>query len=272
MSLKRLYFAAALGGLLSALSCAPGSGPGQVSTLDQIVQRGVLKVGMNPGYKPFETLNAKGEWEGFDVDLARYLADQMGVKLEIVQTEWDPVIPNLASGKFDLIVSGMTRTPKRALGCLFTEPYFKTGQVVMVNSAKHPQGTLHSPMELDRPGIVLSTRLGSTGEVAARKIFTHATIKTFDAEAEAALEVDGGRADAMVFDQPFADLHTAEAGGKVYVIPTQLTSEYLAVAVRKGDQDLLGWVNLTLFEFKHSPKYAETYRRWFGRDPAPLDF
>ncbi len=272
MSLKRLFVAAAVGGSLFVLSCAPGSGPAKVSTLDQVVQRGVLRVGMNPGYRPFETLNARGEWEGFDVDLARYLADQMGVKLEIVQTEWDPVIPNLAAGKFDIILSGMTRTPKRALGCLFSEPYFKTGQVVMVSASKHPRGSLRSPMDLDRPEVVLSTRLGSTGEVAARKIFTRATIKTFDAEAEAALEVDAGRADAMVFDQPFAYLHAAEASGKVYVVADQLTSEYLAVAARKGDQDLLGWLNLTLFEFKHGPKYAQTYRRWFGRDPAPLDF
>jgi polar amino acid transport system substrate-binding protein len=166
----------------------------------------------------------------------------------------------------------MTRTPKRALGCLFTEPYFKTGQVEMVNAAKHPPGSIKDPMDLDRAGVVLSTRLGSTGEVAARKLFTHATVKTFDAEAEAALEVDNGRADAMVFDRPFADLHTREAGGRVYVVDAPLTSEYLALAVRRGDQDFRDWLNLTLFEFKHSPKYAETYRKWFGKDPEPLDF
>ncbi len=259
--------------LVGALSCARGGGgPAATSTLDQVVQRGTLRVGMNPGYKPFETRTPSGEWEGFDVDLARYLAEQMGVKVEFVQTEWDPVIPNLAARKFDVIISGMTRTPRRALGCLFTDPYFRTGQVLMVNAARHPRGTLRSPLDLDRPGMVLSTRLGTTGEVAARKDFRRATIKTFDAEAEAALEVDAGRADALVYDEPFARAHADENPDKVYVLEQPLTSEYLAIAVRRGDQDLLDWLNLALFDFKHGPRYAETYRRWFHREPAPLDF
>jgi polar amino acid transport system substrate-binding protein len=255
-----------------ALGCGPAAGPAQRSTLDEILRQGVLRVGMNPGYKPFETKNASGQWEGFDVDLARQLAEDMGVKLEIVETEWDPVISNLAAGKFDLILSGMTRTPKRALGCLFTDPYFKTGQVVMVNASRHPAGTLKSPLDLNRAGVVLSTRLGTTGEIAARKQFPKATIKTFDAEGEAALEVDAGRADALVYDQPFATLHASESQGRDYVMSQTLTSEYLAIAVRRGDQELANWLNLALFEFKHGPRYGEAWRRWFGRDPEPLDF
>jgi polar amino acid transport system substrate-binding protein len=258
--------------LMAAVGCGQAPGPVQKSTLDEILHRGVLRVGMNSGYKPFEVKTAAGQWEGFDVDLARELAQDMGVKLEIVETEWDPVISNLAAGKFDLILSGMTRTPRRALGCLFTEPYFKTGQVVMVNASKHPPGSLRSPLDLDRAGVVLSTRLGTTGEIAARKQFPKATIKTFDAEGEAALEVDAGRADALVYDQPFATLHAGESQGRVYVLRQTLTSEYLAAAVRRGDQELANWVNLALFEYKHGPAYAQSYRRWFGRDPDPLDF
>jgi len=265
--------AALLASAVVSLSCSGGPGPAsQSSTLDEVVRRGVLRVGMNPGYKPFEILDPKGQWQGFDVDLARYLADQAGVKLEIVQTEWDPVIPNLAARKFDLILSGMTRTPKRALGCLFTEPYFRTGQVVMLNAAKHPPGSVRDPRELDRAGVVLSTRLGTTGEITARKEFPAATLKTFDSEAEAALEVDAGRADGLVYDQPFAAVHSLESGGKCYVLDRPLTSEYLAIAVRRGDQDFLSWLNLALEEYKRGPKYAESYRRWFGRDPGPLDF
>lgn len=261
-------------GLLAALtaSCTFGTRTQSVSTLDEIVQRGTLRAGMNSGYKPFETKNAKGGWEGFDVDLARHLAEQMGVKLEIVETEWDPVIPNLQAGKFDFIISGMTRTPRRALGCAFTTPYFKTGQVIMVCSAKHPPGSIQSPESLNRPDIVLSTRLGTTGEVAARKQFPKAQIHTFDGEGEAALEVDAGRADAMVYDQPFLLLHTSEADGKTWVMPHTLTSEFLAIAVRRGDQEFLNWLNLTLDEFKRSPQYATNYKHWFGRDPEALDF
>ncbi len=242
------------------------------SSLAGIRASGTLRVGMNPGYKPFETRTPEGGWEGFDLDLAHELARVLGVKLEIVQSEWDPVISNLNARKFDVIISGMTRTPERALSCDFSVPYFKTGQVVMVSAKLHPPGSLKSPLDLDRAGVVLSTRLGTTGEVAARKFFSHTKIRTFDGESEAALEVDAARADAMVFDQPFLASHAKEVGGRVYLMDQLLTSEFLAMAVRKGDSELLAALDAALAAYKRGPGYAASYRKWFGGEPPAMDF
>lgn len=82
----------------------------QKSTLNQILQKGVLTVGMEPGYMPFEMKDKKGNIIGFDVDMAKAMAKAMGVKLKLVPTAWDGIIAGLITGKYDIIMSGMTVT------------------------------------------------------------------------------------------------------------------------------------------------------------------
>ena len=80
------------------------------STLNKIIQSGELRVGMEPGYMPFEMKDKKGNIIGYDVDMARKMAKEMGVKLTLVPTSWDGIIAGLITDKFDIIMSGMTIT------------------------------------------------------------------------------------------------------------------------------------------------------------------
>src|SRR5690242_4010237 len=205
--MPRARFRSVLAILLLPLAGCGGSGPtaARQDTLDRIVAQKTLRVGTNPGYAPFEMIDTDGNLIGFDCDVARYLAAQMGneVKVEFVKSDWDPIIANLNAGKFDVIMSGMTRTPERALRVAFTDPYFETGQALLVNRAKHKPSAKLDWHDFDRPGVVVSTRLGTTGEIVARKLFQRATIKTLENESDAAMEVDAGRADIMVYDQPY---------------------------------------------------------------------
>jgi polar amino acid transport system substrate-binding protein len=91
------------------------------STLNSVLQSGVLRVGMEPGYMPFEMKDKQGNIIGFDVDMAEAMAKAMGVKLELVPTAWDGIIAGLLTGKFDIIMSGMTVTQERNL-----KPEFKS--------------------------------------------------------------------------------------------------------------------------------------------------
>ena len=102
--------------LLIALTalCAALPASLRADTLDDIRKRGTLRVGMEPGYMPFELTNKKGEIIGFDVDVAKRMAKALGVKLELVSTAWDGIIPSLITSKFDIIMSGMTITAERA--------------------------------------------------------------------------------------------------------------------------------------------------------------
>jgi len=256
--------------LLPLLGCGGSARTAErPSTLDRIVSSRVLRVGMNPGYAPFEMIDTDGNMIGFDVDVARYAAGQMGngVRVEFVKSDWDPIIANLNADKFDVILSGMTRTPQRALRCDFTDPYFETGQALLVNRAKWKPSPKLGVRDFDRPGVVVATRLGTTGEIAARKLFHKATIKTFENESDAALEVDAGRADLMVYDQPFIAIRTQESPERTFAILTPFTKEYLAMAVRRGDTDLRDWMNLAIFELRQSGTWDSLYDAWFVKMP-----
>lgn len=264
---------------LLAASCAPERPVRARSTLDRVLATRTLRVGMNPGYAPFEMIDSSGAVVGFDVDVARYVANLLGedVKLEIQKSDWDPIIANLNAGKFDLIVSGMTRTPARALRCSFTDPYFVTGQALLVSRARVAERSGLRVGDFDRPGRTVATKLGTTGEIAARKAFRHATIKTMETETDAALEVESGRADVMVYDQPYIAIRARQSPERCYALLTPFTKEYLAMAVRRDDDEFREWLNLALFDLKESGTYEVLYRKWFlempwlpsGAPPSP---
>ncbi|MGE5175445.1 MAG: transporter substrate-binding domain-containing protein [Hyphomicrobiales bacterium] len=255
--------------LVAIAGCGGGPAARRASTLDRIIDTRVLRVGLNPGYAPFEMLDPSGAMIGFDIDMARHVARLVGddVKVEFVKSDWDPIIANLNAGKFDVIMSGMTRTPQRALRCAFTDPYFTTGQTLLVNRRMHPPGSIPDVSVLDRPGVVISTRLGTTGEIVARKLFHRATIRTMDSEADAALEVEAGRADVMVFDQPYVAIRAKQSAGRTWARLEPFTHEELAMAVRRDDLELRDWLNLAIQDLRASGAWDSLYTKWFVTMP-----
>jgi len=232
------------------------------STLNQIVQKGVLRVGMEPGYMPFEMKDKKGNIIGFDVDMARKMAKDMGVKLQIVPTAWDGIIAGLLANKYDIIISGMTITQKRNLKINFANPYINIGQTMLVR-ASVAKGK-KSWKDLDKPQYTIVTKLGVTGEIATRRMFKHAKIRTFDTEADAVQELLNGKADAFVYDKPYNAMFMAKRGGKGIVHwDKDLTFEPLGWAVRKGDPDFLNWLDNFLNQVKHDGTYEKMYNKWF---------
>lgn len=170
------------------------------STIEKILKRGELRVGFESGYVPFEMTNKKGEFIGFDMDYARKLAKAMGVKFVPVNTAWDGIIPALMTDKFDILMGGMTITQQRNLKIAFADPYIVVGQTILLNK-KH-LGVVESYKDLNDPKYILTSRLGTTGEQAIKRLIPKATYKSFESEMEAGLEVINGRADALVYDLP----------------------------------------------------------------------
>ncbi|MCP5050834.1 MAG: transporter substrate-binding domain-containing protein, partial [bacterium] len=171
------------------------------STIEQIMKRGELRVGFESGYVPFEMTNKKGEFIGFDMDFGRRLAKAMGVKFVPVNTAWDGIIPALMTGKFDIIMGGMTITQERNLKVNFAEPYIVVGQTILLN--KKLKDEVLSYKDLNNPKFIVTSRMGTTGEQAIKKYIPKATYKGFESEAEAGLEVINGKADALVYDLPY---------------------------------------------------------------------
>ncbi len=231
------------------------------STLNQVLKRGELRVGMEAGYIPFEMRDKRGAIIGFDVDLAKLMARYMGVKVTFINTQWDGIIPALLTDKFDILISGMTITPERNLQVNFAEPYIIIGQTILLNAKN--KDTVKSVKELNDPKYTVATKLGTTGEIAARRYLGKAKLKTFETEADAALEVRNGRADAFVYDLPFNVVYGAQYKDALVHLKEPFTKEPLGWAIRKGDPDFLNWLDHFQNQIRNDGTYDALYNKWF---------
>ena len=142
----------------------------QAGAIDEAVKRGTLKVGMDPTYMPFEMTDKRGEIIGFEVDILKAMAKSMGVKLELVSTGYDGIIPAFLTGKFDMIGSGMTLTQERNLRLNFSEPFIVVGQTLLIR--KELEGTIKSYKDLNDEKYRLTSKLANTGEMLPRSLFS----------------------------------------------------------------------------------------------------
>ena len=231
------------------------------STLETILKRGELRVGFESGYMPFEMTDKKGDFVGFDIDMAKEMAKAMGVKFVPLNTAWDGIIPALTTNKFDIIMSGMTITQERNLKINFAEPYIIVGQTILL--AKKHEGTVKSYKDLNDPKYIVTSKLGTTGEQAVKRLMPRANYKSFETEPEAALEVVNGKADAFVYDLPYCVVFNAQQGkGKLVFLDQPFTFEPLAWAINKGDPDFLNWLNNFLRQVKNDGRYDRIYNKW----------
>ena len=237
----------------------------KTSTLESIVKSGELRVGMESGYLPFEMTNTKGKYIGFDIDMGKALAKAMGVKYVPVNTAWDGIIPGLVTNKYDIIISGMTVTQERNLAINFANPYIVIGQAILLNK-KH-EGKVLSYKDLNDPKFTITSKLGTTGEQAAKRMIPKANYKSFEVETEACMEVIQGNADATIYDLPLIEIMQAQHGaGKTVALTKPFTFEPLAMAVRKGDPDFLNFLNNFLAQYKNDGRYDKAYAKWIQSD------
>jgi len=205
--------------------------------------------------------NQKGRYVGFDIDMAKEMAKAMGVKFVPVNTAWDDMIPSLTTGKFDIIISGITVTQERNLKISFTDPYIIVGQTLLINK-KHER-KINSYKDLNDPEYIVTSQSGTTGEEAAKNLIPKCTYKSFKTEKEAVLEVINGNADAFVYDLPFCVVVMVMQGkDKLTFLDKPFTYEPLAWAIRKGDPDFLNWLNNFLRQIKKDGRYERIYNKW----------
>jgi len=259
--MKRLF---AVMSVLAVLLVGLGV-PAMADTLDDIKERGALRVGLEPGYMPFELTNQKGEIIGFDVDMAKRMAKALGVELELVSTAWDGIIPALMTSKFDIIMSGMTVTEERSEVVDFANPYIIIGQTALIR--KDLDGEIKSYKDLNNPKYKVASKLGTTGEIASKKIFPDAQYFSYETEQEGVMEVVSGKIDAFIYDSPYNAVAFAQKGqGKLVFLDQPFTEEPLGWAIRKGNPKFKAFLNEFLAETKINGTYDKIYNKWFKDD------
>ena len=241
---------------------ASASQPAAEDTINTILKRGKLLVGLEAGYMPFEMRSKAGAIVGFDVDMTAAMAKAMGVKVEYVNTNWDGIIPALMTKKFDIIASGMTITQGRNLKINFASPYITVGQTILLS--KKLAGKITSYKQLNNPKYTIASKLGTTGEQAVKRMIPRAKYLSYETEQEGSMEVISGKIDAFVYDLPFNAIMASSKGkGKIVHLDTPFTFEPLGWAIRKGDPDFLNWLNNFMYQIRNDGTYEKIYAKWF---------
>jgi polar amino acid transport system substrate-binding protein len=233
----------------------------QESAVEQIMQRGILKVGMST-FVPWAMKDKTGKLIGFEIDVATRLATDMGVKVEFIPTKWAGIIPALLTGKFDVIIGGMSVRPDRNLKVNFTIPYDYAGQSLVAN--KKLAAGFRSLQDFNRPDVVIAARLGSTAADAANKLMPRATKRFFDDEAQVIQEVVNGQAHAAVASAPLPAFQAIKNPDRLF-LPFQgtFTREPIGFALRKGDYDTLNYFNNWIRVVEAQGWLAERKHYWF---------
>ena len=249
-----------LASLILLASLATGASA-QESVIEEILASGELRVGMST-FVPWVMRSKDGDYVGFEVDVARAVAEDMGVELVIVPTQWDGIIPALLAGKFDVIIGGMSITPERNLKVNFSRPYAQSGLLVVANKEKAPG---YKTMEdFNREDVVFAMRRGVTAIDAVADSFPLASTRLFDEEATAIQEVVNGNATAWVSASPSAATAISDHGGKLYLPFTEtFDNSNEGFALRKGDADALNFFNNWILTRHESGWLQRRHTHWF---------
>jgi polar amino acid transport system substrate-binding protein len=252
------------------------------STLEGILRRGELRIGLEVGYMPFEMIDKRSGLRqreirhggfrhqgrqlsmiGFDIDIGIEMAKALGVKPVFVDTFWPSIIPALMLGRFDVIFGGMSVTEARKQKVDFADPFMTVGQTVLLH-AKH-KDTVTSYKDLNDSKYLVVSKPGTTGEEAVKKMIPKATYETADTEIDGAMRVLEGRADAFVYDLPFNAVFSAlHPSDSLIFLDEPFTKEPIAWALRKNDPDFKKFLNEFLAQIKTDGRFEKIYDKWFN--------
>ena len=229
--------------------------------IDDVRYRGLLKVGVGL-FEPWVMCGANDELIGFEVDLARRLAEDLGVRIQFERMEWYFIVPALIERKFDVVVSGMSITPARSLLVNFSEPYSEFGTVVVANiSLTHGYAGIE---DFNRPDVTFAVRRGTTTEALVEREFPDAVLQSFDTDAEVVAAVTSGDAHATAVDQVTAARFIHEHPGVLHrPFATLFDRLPQAIAMRRGDVDGLNFFDSWVRHYRVNGWLDQRWRYWF---------
>lgn len=230
---------------------------------DDIIQKiknsGKLVMATSADYPPYEFHDISGgkdEITGFDVDIARAIAKELGVQLEIKDMAFDGVLPALLAKKVDIAIAAFTITEERKKSVNFSEPYLDGGQQIVTYKGSGIKG------KEDLKGKTIGVQLSTTGEAEAKKI-EGAKLKQFDRVDAVMLDLMNKRVDAAIVGSVVADAYLKLNPDKFEKAGDKLNSEQNGIPVRKEDTKLLEVVNKVLKDLKDSGEYDKLVQKWF---------
>ena len=245
---------------------AGGGGGGQSAeqfdpstTLGKIQENREITIGVKYGVPPFGFQNPQTDSvEGFDVDLGKAVAEKLGVEPKFIEAISDNRIPFLQDGTADLILSTMTINAERAQEIEFSNPYYVASGRILTKSDSPIKG-----LE-DLAGKRVCTALGSTYEETIREQAPKADLKLVDSYSECLELIQNGAVDAVSTDDVILTGMVIQ-DDTLHMVGDELTTEPYGAGIKKGETEMVDFVNGVLEEMKQDGRWQEIYDKWVGQ-------
>ena len=245
---------------------------------------GKMVVGLDDTSPPMGFRDEKDDLVGYDIDMAREAAKRMNMKVEFMPIDWNTKEDELASKRIDVIWNGLNITEERKKNILFTKPYMRNHQIVMVDTASPIQNGLHfctplnnqivmvdtaSPIQskTDLKGKVVGIQDGSTALEAVNKeeklVKSMLALKSLSNNLVAIMELNMGRLDAIVLDEVVGRYYLSQKPGQYRILDENFGSEEYGVGLRKEDTELLAKLEIALSAMNADGSAKKIYAKWF---------
>jgi polar amino acid transport system substrate-binding protein len=251
--------------LLMVVACALNATAAKADELDDILKRKKVLIAVQTDLPPYDTLDADNQPVGYDIDVAKRIASDLGVELELVIVSGANRIPTLVSGKVDMVVATLSPTPQRAAVIGLSSPYLAYSQYVIGPSAK----SLKSLDDLKslRVGV---TRGTLQDDQITRRAPKGTQIMRFEDDSSTAQALLSGQIDASAWGKSINDTIIKNNPGSNLENKFALNSLYGSIGLRRGEPDLLRWINTWIFVHKQDAWLSDTHKKWVGEDLPAL--
>lgn len=251
MFLKKLAFG------LAALLAVAAPATAAESALDAIIKRGTINVGVGLGTPPYGLMDSNMQPDGYDVSVARLIARDLGVKLNLVDTTAANRIPNLTSGKLDIVIYSFSITAERAKAIAFTSTYY-VDQQVYVGPVDKPIAKMDE-MNGKKIGV---TRASTNDIVMTRANLPGVQIQRYDDDASTSQALFAGQVEGIVTSGALAKA-VEERNNKLkkHFVVAQAP---MGIGLRRDDPDFLHWLNTALFMLQSTGELQALQRKWMG--------
>lgn len=263
MKMNKWFASALVCSALALAGCGQNAGDPQKAS-GTTGEGKVYRVAMNAEFAPFESLDAKNNVEGFDVDLMNAMAAAGNFKVEYKHQPWDSLFAALGNGDVDILASAITITDERKQTMTFTDPYYKITQVILVPKGKNIKN-LEDLKKANKVGVIT----GQTGDFAVTKLLGNDSgkIARFDTLPLVIKEVESGGLDAVVSDSAVVGNYLKNNANKGFTIveAPDFTVENYGFAVRKDDTATADMLNAALKKVRESGEYEKIEGKYFAK-------
>lgn len=252
---------------------------------EEIKEYGKLVVATSPDFPPFESLDKAGNVIGWDIDVAKALAEKLGVELEIQKMEFDAVLSSVAAGKVHIGMAGISNTAKRDESVDFSFNVFDSSQMIIVRA---DNTSINGPMDL--AGKTVAVQAGTIGNWLAEMDEDYAynfdddgnvlldepilgapkTVTKLSSGLMAIQQVKNGQADAVILDKlpakTIVEKLNAEGGNQLKILDMSVYDDAYAFAIGEGNTALKAWIDEALTELKEEGFFEELNSKWFGSE------